>query len=125
MLMRLLREHLRPYRGAVAALLVFQLVQTLATLYLPNLNARIIDKGVTAGDTKVIWQTGGWMLAVSLGQVVAAVIATYFGARTAMQFGRDLRQRLFGHVQEFSAQEVAKFGAPTLITRTTNDVQQV
>lgn len=125
MLIRLLREHLRPYRGAVAALLVFQLVQTLATLYLPNLNARIIDKGVTAGDTTVIWQTGGWMLAVSLGQVVAAVVATYFGARTAMRFGRDLRRRLFGHVQEFSAQEVAKFGAPTLITRTTNDVQQV
>ncbi|MCG2798135.1 MAG: ABC transporter ATP-binding protein/permease [Cellulomonas sp.] len=125
MLMRLLREHLRPYRGAVAALLVFQLIQTIATLYLPNLNAKIIDDGVTAGDTTVIWQTGGWMLAVSLGQVVASVIATYFGARTAMQLGRDLRRRLFSHVQGFSAQEVAKFGAPTLITRTTNDVQQV
>ncbi|MBU4336164.1 MAG: ABC transporter ATP-binding protein, partial [Actinobacteria bacterium] len=69
MLMRLLREHLRPYRGAVAALLVFQLIQTIATLYLPDLNAKIIDDGVTAGDTTVIWQTGGWMLAVSLGQV--------------------------------------------------------
>ena len=125
MLMRLLREHLRPYRGAVALLLVFQLAQTIATLYLPNLNARIIDDGVAQGDTGVIWRTGWIMLAVSLGQVIAAVVATYFGARTAMRFGRDLRQRLFAHVQEFSAQEVTKFGAPTLITRTTNDVQQV
>jgi len=125
MLMRLLREHLRPYWGAVALLLVFQLAQTIATLYLPNLNARIIDDGVAQGDTGVIWRTGWIMLAVSLGQVIAAVVATYFGARTAMRFGRDLRQRLFAHVQEFSAQEVTKFGAPTLITRTTNDVQQV
>jgi ATP-binding cassette subfamily B protein len=125
MLIRLLREHLRPYWAAVTVLLVFQLIQTMATLYLPNLNARIIDKGVTAGNTSVIWHTGWLMLAVSLGQVVAASIATFFGARTAMRFGRDLRQRLFAHVQDFSAQEVTKFGAPTLITRTTNDVQQV
>jgi ATP-binding cassette subfamily B protein len=125
MLMRLLREQLRPYRWAVVVLLVFQLVQTLASLYLPTLNARIIDDGVTQGDTDLILHTGWIMLAVSLGQVVAAVIATYYGARTAMQFGRDLRRRLFAHVQELSAREIGQFGAPTLITRNTNDVQQV
>lgn len=125
MLVRLLREQLRPYIGAVAVLLVFQLAQVLATLYLPSLNARIIDRGVTEGNTSLIWDTGWVMLAVSLGQVVAAVVATYVGARTAMRFGRDLRRRVFAHVTELSAREVARFGAPTLITRTTNDVQQV
>ncbi|KRD45435.1 multidrug ABC transporter ATP-binding protein [Cellulomonas sp. Root930] len=125
MLITLLKEHLRPYRSAVVAVVVLQLVQTIATLYLPSLNARIIDDGVAQGDTGEIMRLGGVMLAVSLVQVVAAVIAVYFGSRTAMAFGRDVRKRLFGHVQTFSAQEVAKFGAPTLITRTTNDVQQV
>ncbi|MCL2454243.1 MAG: ABC transporter ATP-binding protein/permease [Micrococcales bacterium] len=125
MLVRLMREHLRPYRWAVVALLVFQLAQTLATLYLPSLNARIIDDGVTVGNTTLIWHTGWVMLAVSLGQVVAAVIATYVGARTAMRLGRDLRRRLFAHVQGLSPREVSAFGAPTLITRNTNDVQQV
>ncbi|WP_448629576.1 ABC transporter ATP-binding protein [Cellulomonas soli] len=125
MLVQLLRHHLRPYRPAVAAVLVLQLVQTVATLWLPSLNARIIDDGVTQGDTATIWRIGAIMLAVSLVQVVGAVAAVYFGARTSMAFGRDVRGRLFGHVQTFSAQEVGKFGAPTLITRTTNDVQQV
>ncbi len=125
MLLRLLREHLRPYRGAVTAVVVLQLVQTMATLYLPSLNARIIDDGVVTGDTGEIMRLGGVMLAVSLVQVVCAIVAVYFGAKAAMAFGRDVRARLFGHVQTFSAQEVGKFGAPTLITRTTNDVQQV
>jgi ATP-binding cassette subfamily B protein len=101
------------------------MAQVLMTLYLPSLNARIIDRGVTQGDTGYILRTGGVMLAVSLVQVVCAVAAVYFGARTAMQLGRDVRGRLFRHVQTFSQQEVGRFGAPTLITRTTNDVQQV
>ncbi|MFS0704758.1 ABC transporter ATP-binding protein [Cellulomonas sp. 179-A 9B4 NHS] len=125
MLMRLLREQLRPYRGAVLAVLVLQLVQTLATLWLPSLNADIIDDGVARGDTAAIWRIGGVMLAISLVQVVASVGAVWFGARTAMAFGRDVRGRLFDRVQSFSQQEMGRFGAPTLITRTTNDVQQV
>ena len=125
MLVKLLKEHLKPYQGAVIAVVVLQLIQTMATLYLPSLNARIIDDGVVKGDTAEIMRLGGVMLAVSFVQIVAAIIAVYYGSRTAMAFGRDVRKRLFGQVQTFSAQEVAKFGAPTLITRTTNDVQQV
>lgn len=125
MLVTLLRHHLRPYRSAVVAVVVLQVVQTLATLYLPSLNARIIDDGVATGDTTQILRLGGVMLAVSLVQVVCAVAAVYFGAKAAMAFGRDVRGRLFGHIQTFSAQEIGHFGAPTLITRTTNDVQQV
>ncbi|MEN0129500.1 MAG: ABC transporter ATP-binding protein [Brevundimonas sp.] len=125
MLVRLLREQLRPYQAAVIAIVLLQLVQTMATLYLPSLNARIIDDGVAVGDTGEIMRLGAVMLGVSLVQVVCAIVAVYYGARTAMAFGRDVRGRLFGHVQTFSAQEVGKFGAPTLITRTTNDVQQV
>ncbi len=125
MLIRLLREHLRPYRGAVFAVLALQLVQVVATLWLPSLNADIIDNGVAKGDTDAIWNLGGVMLGVSLVQVVAAIAAVWFGARAAMAFGRDVRARLFAQVQSFSQQEMGKFGAPTLITRTTNDVQQV
>ncbi|AEI12396.1 ABC transporter ATP-binding protein [Cellulomonas gilvus] len=125
MLVRLLREHLRPYAVAVSAVVVLQLVQTLATLYLPSLNARIIDEGVVPGDIDRIMRLGGVMLAISLLQVVCAIVAVWFGARAAMGFGRDVRARLFGTVQTFSAQELGQFGAPTLITRTTNDVQQV
>ena len=125
MLIRLLREHLRPYRGAVFAVLALQLVQVVATLWLPSLNADIIDDGVAKGDTDAIWSLGGVMLGVSLVQVVAAIAAVWFGARAAMAFGRDVRARLFAQVQSFSQQEMGKFGAPTLITRTTNDVQQV
>ncbi|MDM7856449.1 ABC transporter ATP-binding protein [Cellulomonas alba] len=124
-LLRLLREHLSPYRTGVVAVVVLQMAQVLMTLYLPSLNAKIIDNGVIKGDTDYILRTGALMLAVSLVQVVCAVAAVYFGARTAMQLGRDVRGRLFGHVQTFSQQEVGRFGAPTLITRTTNDVQQV
>lgn len=125
MLVTLARKYLGPYRWAVVAVLVLQLVQTLAALYLPSLNADIIDDGVVVGDIGQIWSTGGWMLVVSLGQVVASVVAVYFGAQVATAFGRDLRRDLFHTVQTYSAREMARFGAPTLITRGTNDVQQV
>ncbi len=125
MLNRLLKVHLAPYSGAVTAVVALQLVQTLATLYLPSLNARIIDDGVAVGDTDEIMRLGTVLLAVSLVQVVAAVAAVWYGSYAAMAFGRDVRLRLFAHVQTFSARELGQFGAPTLITRTTNDVQQV
>jgi ATP-binding cassette subfamily B protein len=104
---------------------LFQFIQTLATLYLPTLNADIIDNGVIAGDTGYIMRIGGGMLAITLLQIAAQITAVYFGARTAMAVGRDVRTAIFSRVQEFSAREVGQFGAPTLITRTTNDVQQV
>ncbi|MBB5117892.1 ATP-binding cassette subfamily B protein [Streptomyces eurocidicus] len=104
---------------------LLQLVQTLATLYLPTLNADIIDNGVVKGDTGYILGLGGWMLGVTVVQVVCAIGAVYYGARTAMALGRDLRAAVFDRVQSFSAREVGRFGAPSLITRTTNDVQQV
>jgi len=125
MLLRLLRAYLRPYRAALAALVVLQLVQSLATLYLPTLNADIIDYGLITGDTHYILRTGGIMLAVTVVQIVAATGAVYFGARTAMALGRDVRHAVFQRVQDFSAREVGRFGTPSLITRTTNDVQQV
>jgi ATP-binding cassette subfamily B multidrug efflux pump len=125
MLVRLLRQYLAPYRSGVVAILLLQLVQTIATLYLPSLNADIIDNGVAVGNTHYILQVGAVMLGVSVLQVACAVTAVYFGARTAMALGRDVREGVFTHVQEFSAREVGKFGAPTLIIRTTNDVQQM
>jgi ATP-binding cassette subfamily B protein len=124
-LVRLLRDHLRPYRHWLVAIVVLQLVGTMASLYLPSLNADIIDNGVSKGDTGYILRTGGWMLAVSLVQISCSIVSVYFGARTAMSFGRDVRGGLFSRVMSFSAREVARFGAPSLITRTTNDVQQV
>ncbi|MBO0652775.1 ABC transporter ATP-binding protein [Streptomyces triculaminicus] len=125
MLVRLLRAYVRPYSGAIATVVLLQLVQTLATLYLPTLNADIIDKGVVKGDTGYILGTGGLMLAVTLAQIVCAIGAVYYGARTAMAVGRDLRGEVFDRVQSFSSREMGQFGAPSLITRTTNDVQQV
>ncbi len=125
MLIRLLRDYLRPYRRPVAAVILLQLVQTLATLYLPTLNADIIDNGVIRGDTGYIIHTGGIMLAVAFVQIICSVGAVYLGARTAMAVGRDMRQAVFSRVMEFSAREVGRFGTPSLITRTTNDVQQV
>ena len=125
MLIRLLRVHLRPYRNAIIAVVVFQFIQTLATLYLPTLNADIIDRGVVVGDTGYVMRIGGWMLAITLLQIAAQVVAVYFGAKTAMAVGRDIRGAIFSRVQRFSAREVGQFGAPSLITRTTNDVQQV
>ena len=125
MLLRLLKTYLAPYRSALILVIVLQLVQTIASLYLPSLNADIIDNGVTKGNTTYIFQVGAIMLAVSLGQILCAIAAVYFGARAAMGFGRDVREGLFTNVQKFSGQDVATFGAPSLITRTTNDVQQV
>ncbi|MFI9325957.1 ABC transporter ATP-binding protein [Kitasatospora sp. NPDC052868] len=125
MLIRLLRAYLRPYSRPITVLVLLQLVSTLAALYLPTLNADIIDDGVTKGDTGYILRVGGVMIAVTLVQALCSVGAVYYGARTAMAFGRDLRAAVFGRVQSFSAREVGQFGAPSLITRTTNDVQQV
>jgi ATP-binding cassette subfamily B protein len=124
-LVRLLRSQLRPYGRPVAFVVALQLVQTLATLYLPTLNADIIDNGVIKGDTGYIIHTGGVMIAISLVQIICAIVAVYFGARTAMAVGRDIRHDVFSRVQAFSAREVGRFGTPSLITRTTNDVQQV
>ncbi len=125
MLVRLLREHLRPYRTPILYVVVLQFLQTVATLYLPTLNADIIDKGVVDTDTRYILRIGALMLVVSLGQIVCQAAAVFFGARTASAIGRDIRSALFHRVQSFSAREVGQFGTPSLITRTTNDVQQV
>jgi ATP-binding cassette subfamily B multidrug efflux pump len=125
MLFKLVRSFAGRYRKWLAIVVVAQFAQTIAALYLPTLNADIIDNGVVKANTHYILSTGGIMLAIALGQVTAAVIAVYFGARTAMAIGRDIRKALFDHVQEFSAREVGQFGAPSLIVRSTNDVQQV
>ncbi|MGD9991228.1 ABC transporter ATP-binding protein [Pseudonocardia sp.] len=125
MLVRLLRTHLRPYSRPLLLVLLFQLIGTMASLYLPSLNADIIDKGIALGDTGYIISTGGWMLLVTLVQIACSIAAVWYGSRTAMGFGRDLRTAVFHRVGEFSAREVNRFGAPSLITRNTNDVQQV
>jgi ATP-binding cassette subfamily B multidrug efflux pump len=125
MLWALLRQHVRPYRRLLAIVAALQVVSTLASLYLPTINAAIIDDGVAKGDTGRITELGGIMLAVTGGQVVCAVGAVYFGSRAGMGFGRDLRSAIFHHVTGLSAEETARFGAPTLLTRTTNDVQQI
>jgi ATP-binding cassette subfamily B protein len=125
MLSRLLRTYLRPYSSALTAVVLLQLVGTIASLYLPSLNADIIDRGVAAGDTGYILSTGGWMLAVSLVQIACSIAAVYYGAKVAAGFGRDVRSSVFHQVGAFSAREVAQFGAPSLITRSTNDVQQI
>lgn len=125
MLLALLRQYIRPYRRLVAALLTLQTISTLATLYLPTLNAAIIDDGVAKSDTATIVRLGVLMLAVTGLQVLCSVGATYFGSRTGMGFGRDLRLAMFEHVTTFSERETARFGAPTLLTRSTNDVRQI
>ncbi|MEV4071852.1 ABC transporter ATP-binding protein [Nonomuraea fuscirosea] len=125
MLFRLLRDQLKPYGKEITLVVLFQFVQTLATLYLPTLNADIIDDGVVKGDTGYIMRVGMVMLAVTLVQIVCSIVAVYYGARTSMALGRDLRAAIFHRVQDFSAQEVNRFGPPSLITRTTNDVQQI
>ncbi|MGW6281721.1 ABC transporter ATP-binding protein [Kribbella sp. NPDC055071] len=125
MLVRVLRTYLRPYAGNLSLVVVLQLVGTIASLYLPSLNADIIDNGVAKGDTGYIMGTGGWMLGVSLIQILCTVAAVYFGAKTAALFGRDVRAAVFHRVGEFSAREVNQFGAPTLISRSTNDVTQI
>ena len=125
MLMRLLRRYLQPYRSMIIATIVLATLGTMGALYLPSLNAAIIDDGVATGDTAFIWRTGGIMLAVSAVQIVCSIGSVYFGAKTAMAFGRDLRAAIFDRVLTFSARELNRFGAPSLITRNTNDVQQV
>ncbi|MGP5663606.1 ABC transporter ATP-binding protein [Glutamicibacter arilaitensis] len=125
MLLKLILKHSKPYMGWIIAVVILQLATTVATLYLPSLNARIIDVGVVKADIDFIWRTGGLMLVVALIQVATAVAAVYFGAKTSMSVGRDIRQSVFEKVSTFSAQDVNKFGAATLITRGTNDVQQI
>ena len=122
---RLLRRGLRPYLGQLLVVVLLQATATMASLELPTINAAIIDNGVAKGDTHYIWVHGGYMLGVSLIQVVAQIGAAFFGARLAMSFGRDTRAAVFDNVLSFSSREVNQFGAPSLITRTTNDVQQV
>jgi len=124
-LSRLLRSHLQPYRRLLIAVVALQTVQTSAALTLPTLNARIIDNGVLKGDVAYIRSTGAVMVGFTLIQIVFSVAAVYFGGKVAMGFGRDLRKALFHQVTEFSTREVGAFGAPSLITRITNDVQQV
>jgi ATP-binding cassette subfamily B protein len=125
MLLRLVRTHLQPYRSWLSVIVVLQFVGTVAALYLPSLNADIIDKGVAAGDTAYIVHTGAIMLGVALLQICCSIAAVWFSARTSMSFGRDVRAAIFHRVGTFSQREVQDFGAPSLITRETNDVQQV
>jgi ATP-binding cassette subfamily B protein len=125
MLFRLLRSHLRAYKRELWLVVLFQGLQTAATLMLPTLNANIIDNGVVKGNTHYIWSEGTIMLAITFLQVCFAIVAVYYGSRAAMGFGRDVRRSLFHTVTDYSAREVAGFGAPSLITRITNDVQQV
>ncbi|HEY8754489.1 MAG TPA: ABC transporter ATP-binding protein [Arthrobacter sp.] len=125
MLLTLIRRYSKPYMPYIVAVVVFQLASTIAALYLPSLNAQIIDEGVSRGDTDFIWRTGGVMLLVAFVQVGAAIAGVYYGSKTAMAVGRDLRRGVFRKVTSFSAKDVNTFGAPTLITRGTNDVQQV
>ncbi|WP_067885451.1 ABC transporter ATP-binding protein [Nocardia vaccinii] len=125
MLIRLLRTFAAPYRAQLAGVVALQLISVIAMLYLPTLNADIIDNGVTKGDIGYIWRTGLWMLLVSGVQILASATSVYLGAQAAMGAGRDMRAALLHRVGAFSAREVGLFGAPSLITRNTNDVQQV
>ncbi len=125
MLISLLRIRLRPYRTLLVGVLVLQVVQVMSSLYLPNLNADIIDIGVAQGDTGYIWRTGGLMLGVSVLQGICTIAATWLAARSALGMGRDLRALIFRRVGGFSEREVSSFGAGSLITRATNDVQQI
>ncbi|MGV0350783.1 ABC transporter ATP-binding protein [Corynebacterium guaraldiae] len=124
-LIRILLSRSKPYTGYVIAVLLLQALSTAATLYLPSLNAKIIDKGVAQVDIDYIWRTGGIMLIVAFIQVSAAIAAIWFGSRTAMGLGRDLRSEVFRRVTRYSAEDMSNFGTATLITRGTNDVQQV
>ena len=124
-LVRLINRYVRPYWGLLAIVIVLQIIATAMTLYLPTLNARIIDEGVVTGDTGFIWRTGGIMLLLSAVQGGAQIGAVWAGANAAMQFGRDVRAAIFDKALSFSTREMNKFGAPSLITRNTNDVQQV
>jgi ATP-binding cassette subfamily B multidrug efflux pump len=124
-LIPLLRTYLRPYKRELMFVVGLQFVATMAALFLPSLNANIIDNGVAKGNTSYILHTGAIMLGITVVQVACAIAAVYFGSRAAMAFGRDSRAAVFRKVGSFSAREMTTFGAPSLITRTTNDVQQV
>ena len=124
-LIRMMLARLRAYRVQVSIVLVLIVIQTILGLYLPNLTADIINNGITVGNVGYIWHTGAWMLALTLLSGVAAVVATYFASRTSMGVGRDLRAIVFGRVMRFSAREINSFGTASLITRNTNDVQQI
>jgi ATP-binding cassette subfamily B multidrug efflux pump len=124
-MLTLFKTYLRPYWKQIVLVLVLLLVQAITNLYLPNLNADIINNGVSKGDTAYIMGKGGVMLGITLLMGIAAIISVYWGSKTAMAFGRDLRAAIFAKVQTFSQQEVNIFGAPSLITRNTNDVQQL
>lgn len=125
MLIALLGKYLAPYKWSVLVVCLFQFAQTIASLYLPGLNAKLIDEGVAQGDIAYIWNVGALMLGVTVVQVVCNLIAIYIGARVAMAVSRDLRAAVFAKVETFGSREVRAFGTPTLITRNTNDVQQV
>jgi ATP-binding cassette subfamily B protein len=125
MLLKLLTRFLKPHWKLLVGVVIFQLGSSIAILWLPSLNANIIDDGVLKGDTGYILRYGGIMLLITLGQIACAIVAVYFGAKAAMSLGRDVRGAVFHRVSDFSEREVAKFGAPALITRSTNDVQQV
>ncbi len=125
MLFKLVARNLAPHKVPLIAIVLLQFLSTLATLYLPTLNADIIDDGVVKGNIGLIWSLGKWMLLITAGQIVCAIVATYLSARLAMGVGRQIRRDLFNKVETFSSQEVGTIGAPSLITRTTNDVQQV
>jgi len=124
-LWQLLKSHLGPYRNLLILVVFLQAVQTAASLTLPTINAKLINNGVLTGDTAYIWRQGAIMLAFSFVQIVFAGAAVYYGAKAAMGFGRDIRRDLFHQVTAYSAREVGQFGAPSLITRITNDVQQI
>ena len=125
MLGKLLARYLGPYKWYIAGVIVFQMVSVIAALYLPTLNAQIIDQGVARGDIGLIWQRGGWMLAIAFIQIAASVAALFLAARAAMAMGRDIRNAVYTKVSGFSEREVNHFGPGSLITRNTNDVQQV
>jgi ATP-binding cassette subfamily B multidrug efflux pump len=125
MLTRLLKDYLRPYRALVIGVTILLLVQSIASLYLPSLNADLINNGVAKGDITYIWKTGLVMLAVSALVMGASILLGYYSSKASMAFGADLRKAVFESVEKFSARELGKFGAPSLITRNTNDVQQV
>ena len=125
MLIALLRRFLRPYARVVVLVVVLLVVQSAANLYLPTLNADMINDGVLEGDLHTIWTLGGEMLAITLVVVVLSVVGVYWASRVAMGVGADIRAAVFRRVQTFSAREMNSFGTPSLITRNTNDIQQI